>query len=137
MLAGTETQPMTLAWGTDGSAAVETVEELDRELDKLTREAERDDPFVAELVSPEHGTLSIGLGRPETVLSYVPASQDPPYYASRGAGGTDGYVEFFFQGSLSEYPRESAVPIDVGREAMRRFFERPHALPANVEWQEV
>jgi hypothetical protein len=127
-----------LAWGPDGAAEVDDVDRLDAMLDQLTREAEIDDPFVVDLVSEEHGTLSLGLGRPETVLSFVLPSHDPPYYASRGTNGSaDGFVEFFYAGSLSEYPREQAVPIDVGREAARRFFRHPETLPDNVEWQEV
>jgi hypothetical protein len=51
------------------------------------------------------------------------------------AWGVDGSRQVANLGSLSEYPREAAVSIDAGREAMRRFFERPDALPANVEWQ--
>jgi hypothetical protein len=125
----------TLAWGVDGSRHVATVEELDEELDRLTQQAERDEPFVVELAAPGHGALSMGLGRPETVLAYTAVSLDAPYYASRGEASADGYLEFFYLGSLSEYPREAAVSIDAGREAMRRFFERPDALPANVEWQ--
>lgn len=132
----TDTAPLTLIWGTEGTADVANVAELDEQLDQLTSEAERK-PLIVELISPDHGSLGIGLGRPETIVSYVSASGDPPYYASRGDADAAGFIDFMFQGSYSEYPRNSAVPIDVGREAMRRFFERPHALPGNIEWQEV
>jgi Immunity protein Imm1 len=133
----TDTQTMTLAWGPDGVAEVDSVDELDTLLARLTREAELTDPFVVELVAGEHGTLAMGVGRPETVLSHTPASGDPPYHASRGDPSAEGFIDFYFQGSYSEYPREQAVPVEVGREAMRRYFDRPDRLPDNVEWQEV
>jgi hypothetical protein len=123
-----------LEWGESGVAEVATLAEMDELIDRLTADsAER--PIVVELVSPNGATISIGVGRSVTVVNYVGPTLDPPYLQSLGDGGDDEVV-FFYRGEWSEYPPESAVPVEVGRQALRDFFATGE-LPSALEWQEV
>jgi hypothetical protein len=123
-----------LEWGENGAADVATVAEMDELLDRLAAQsAER--PIVVELVSPDGATVSIGLGRPVTIVNYVGPSLDPPYFQSVGEA-SDEEIVFFYRGEWSEYPPESAVPADVGRQALREFFTTGE-LPRGVRWEEV
>ena len=65
-----------LEWDRKG-ADVSTVQELDRLLDELTMEGS-DAPFMVDLLSPSGDSLSVGLGRGKSVLSWVQANRDPP-----------------------------------------------------------
>jgi hypothetical protein len=125
-----------LIWGEGEEAAVVDVDELDALLDRLTLEAEHGRPFIAELVADDGSTLSIGLGRPLTVVNYVPASLDPPYFQSMGRNGSDDALVFLYGGEWSEYPPRSAVPMEQARRAMRQFF-KTQSLPDAVEWEEM
>ena len=125
----------TLNWG-ENEVVVSSVQELDALLDSLTVEAEQDTPFMVALSREDESTLSIGLGRPESVASYVPGSLDPPYLVSRGKGEGDGPVEFFFGGQMTEFPPTSAVPVEAARDALRVFFETGELSP-NLDWEET
>jgi hypothetical protein len=129
-------QALRVEWTENRVALVDSVEALDRLLDDLNEEA-RLKPFMAELQSANSDTMSIGLGRDVSVLSWVQASGDPPYFASKGAGDNRNAVEvFFYRGQWSEFPAWSTIPVGLAREAMRRFF-RSGTLPENVTWVEV
>jgi Immunity protein Imm1 len=125
----------TLNWG-ENEVAVGSVQELDALLDRLTVEAEQDTPFMVALSREDESTLSIGLGRPESVASYVPGSLEPPYLVSRGKGDGDGPVEFFFGGQMTEFPPTSAVPVEAARDALRVFFETGELSP-DLDWEET
>jgi Immunity protein Imm1 len=96
-----------LEWGEDGSAAVDSVETLDRLLEELDEQA-RERPFMAELISPARDSLALGLGR----------------------------EQFQYRGAWSEFPRWSAVPAVTARQAMRDFLQSAQ-LPSVLEWEEV
>jgi immunity protein Imm1 of predicted polymorphic toxin system len=115
--------------------AVGSVQELDALLDRLTREAQAELPFVVSLAREDGSTLSIGLGREESVANYVSGSWDPPYYVSRGDPDRTGAVEFVYSGEMTEYPPWSAIPAEDAREAMRHFFTTGELSP-KLEWAE-
>jgi hypothetical protein len=123
-----------LEWDRNSEADVSTLTELDALVDRL-EESAVGEPFLVELVAPDGASLSVGLGRPTTVVNYTSGSLDPPYFQSLGDQGDDELV-FWYRGEWSEFPPESAVPRDVGREALRRFFTEGHR-PENVVWREV
>jgi len=123
-----------LAWGEDGAAGVESVDDLDRHLDDLTERA-REKPFLAELALANGDSLAIGLGRDESILSWIQGSHDPPYYVSQGDPEAEGVVVFNYGGQWSEFPKWSLVPIAEAREAMRHFVRTGHR-PTNVAWVE-
>lgn len=115
------------------SSEVTSLQELDDLLDRLEEEAERGDPLIVGLEMPNGASLSLGLGRSESVLNYVD-SPDPPYYSSLGDEGAEGSIVFYLDGHWTELPRSAAIPIEDAREAMRRFFETGKR-PENVRWQ--
>jgi hypothetical protein len=124
-----------LIWG-QSEVAVHSPQELDALLDRLSAEAERDLPFMVTLARADDATLSIGLGRPESVASYVGAGGDPPYYISRGDLGRDEPIEFLSGGEMTEFAPESAVPAGAAREALRVFYETGELSPSIV-WEEI
>jgi hypothetical protein len=80
--------------------------------------------------------MMIGLGRGETVLSFTPASLEPPYFASRGARIGADVVTFESNGEPTEFPVDQLVSMDHARAALKTFVETGELAP-NVEWQEV
>jgi hypothetical protein len=132
---GTQIRRQRVEWGEDDGAWVSSVQELDWLLDDLARTA-ADKPFVVELISHEGDSMSVGLGSEESVLSWVSADGNPPYYASRGNREAEGTVAFFYGGSWSEFPKWSAVPMAEARAVMRQFFQTGER-PASIDWEEV
>jgi hypothetical protein len=127
-----------LAWGsaTGERADVGSVDEVDRLLDRLERDALGSRPFIVELVLPDVGTMAMGVGFDHTVLSYIPASGDPPYLTSLGANELGDDLDFSCFGEWTEFPARCAVSTSQGRAAMRQFA-RDGALTDDVMWQEV
>ena len=124
-----------LTW--DGNeVAIGSAAELDALLDRLTAEAESTTPFMVTVARPDGATLSIGLGRADSVASYVSGSLDPPYFTSRGDGERSDPVEFLSGGEMTEFPPASAVPTAAAREALRVFLRTGELWPA-VDWDEV
>jgi Immunity protein Imm1 len=124
-----------LEWGENGVSVVDSLKALDQRLDELAAPAKAK-PFMAELISPEGNSLALGLGREKSVMSWVSASQDPPYFASKGHVDAEGTIVFYYRGDWSEFPCWSAVPTSTARQAMREFFNT-RALPSGVAWEEV
>jgi Immunity protein Imm1 len=126
-----------LRWTPDGDATeVATVEALDALLDRLSAEAARGRPLMVELTASNGDLLSMGLGRPKSVLSYTPASLDPPYFASHGHQASDQLLVYDYAGEPTEFPVRQAVPISAAREGFRRFFVTG-TLPDTIEWEDV
>lgn len=118
-----------------GEAKVSTVEELDAVVTRAHEEALKR-PSMIELVLDSGDAMAMGLGREVTVLSFVPHTLEPPYFASLGDVSAEGFIDFAYAGQFSEFPRSQAIPVDVGREALRGFFATGN-LPQVVAWQEV
>ena len=124
-----------LEWGEDAEREVGSVEELDRALGELESGA-AEDPFLVELFRDDGASLSLGLGRPLTVLDYVPPGLDPPYLQSHSPGASGESLWFRFRGDLSEFPPDAAVPLEIGRGALRHFLESGQLSPA-LTWRET
>jgi len=125
----------TIRWDGDRSAAVRDLAELDATLDRLASDHPGDQAILAEVVAPSEDSLSVGLGREESVLSFVSASGDPPYYTSLGDPAAEGGVSFSFSRAWSEFPRRSLIPSTAAREAVRQFFTTGSRTDA-VRWVE-
>lgn len=126
----------TVIWKQDAGACVSSVADLDDLLDELSRQAQQDKPLIVEVVAPNGAILSIGLGRPLSVVAFVPSSLDPPYLHSVGGDSSADELAFYFQGAYSELPPESGIPISQARECVRLFFQTGE-LPQNIAWQET
>jgi hypothetical protein len=132
---GSRRQVTTVSGEDAREVPVRTVEELDAELDRLDRETPEDRPLMAEIVRPEGPSLTIGLGRDHSVVTYI-ASDAGPYFTSHsGDSSRAGTVAFYYGGHESEFLADAAVPVEDAREAARLFFadgERPD----NLDWRQ-
>lgn len=124
---------MELAWGETDRASVQSVRELDWYLDRLSRQALKGDPFIVQLRNEAGASLSMGLGRPESVVNHR-ASADPPYYTSVGDPNADGLSVFYYFGQWTELHRKHAIPVEQAREAMR-LFVATGLRPDNITWE--
>ncbi|SNY62956.1 Imm1 family immunity protein [Paractinoplanes atraurantiacus] len=127
-----------IAWRSDDPGMVVT---CDEELRWAPAEAEGDAgrrPLIAEVVHENGDSLLVGLGREISVLSYVGASKNPPYFSSRGSSRSqDGEaVVFFYFGHWSEFPASATVSAEEAVEAARFFIECGELSP-RVDWVEV
>ena len=78
------------------------------------------------------------LGREVSVLRYVGASGNPPYFSSPGHArvrDAEGVV-FYYYGHWSEFPPSAAVPSEDAVEAVRYFCEHGELSPL-IDWFEV
>jgi hypothetical protein len=115
---------------------VNSINELDLVLDELHAEFSRGEPVLVVLELSETGdSLAIGLGRDESVLSYVPGDKNPPYFTSTSEKDIGGTLVFRFMGDCSEFPLRNTVPIKATREAVR-YFWRTGRLTTELKWEE-
>jgi hypothetical protein len=125
-----------LVWDRDRVREVNSLADLDALLDEIAAASERDEKPRLVSVSLSDGTsLALGLGRRESILHFVSASADPPYFTSRGEDPRDDeVVHFFFQDSWTEFPVKNLIPLARAREAVR-LFAKDGRRPQNVEWE--
>lgn len=104
---------------------------------KQIRARSAQSPTMVEFANDDRGlALAIGVGRPQTVLTFQ-VSGDPPYFTSRGiteASGEDLY--FTYAGEGTPYPSNSAVPIDDGILVLRDFLESGERSDA-IAWERL
>jgi hypothetical protein len=127
-----------ITWRSDNAGLVAASDdELRHALSEARHDAARQ-PLIAEVTLDEGDSLSIGLGREVSVLSYVGASRNPPYFSSQGSlrvSGGEGVV-FFYYGHLTEFLPSAAVPVEDAVEAVRYFCEHGELSP-QLSWVEV
>ena len=99
---------------------VASLDDVECLLDGVHRETFRGE---AQLVTVERqsggDSLTIGLGRDISILSYIPGDNNPPYLLSVGELQGDEVMVFRFMGDWSEFPLKNGLPIAVARAAMR------------------
>jgi hypothetical protein len=124
-----------LAWSESGDAEVQDLSQLRSLLEDLNRKA-RHRPFFAVLKLEGVGSLTIGVGREQSVLSYTQASGEPPYPHSVGANpkGGSASIVFDYWEEPTEVPLSAAIPADLAMRAVEFFFLRGE-LPSFVEWE--
>lgn len=122
-----------IQWG--GSETVTTVEQLDALLDQLHAQALDTRPMLVLIEGPA-GELTIGLGYPESVLSFVLPDGDPPYLVSSNKSKDETEFDFFTDGHHSPFLGRHLIPMDMARKAARAFVENGALLPP-VRWSEV
>jgi hypothetical protein len=124
-----------IKWDASPEATVQTIDELDRQLDRLQQDCIAAPVLATVELLSSGDSLSIGLGRAESVLNFVSGSGDPPYWSSVGERKEDDAVGFNFMGELSEIPLRHLIPIDMARQAVRDFVQSGK-LSARVKWEE-
>lgn len=124
-----------LTWSEHDSVPVRSVKDLDREIDRLTSESARSRPIMVDLELDSGDDLAMGIGQPLSVLNFINASKDPPYFTSVGDPFAEGLIVFYYYGDWSEFPMRNAVPVDLARRAMRHFLQYGELLDI-VDWEE-
>jgi hypothetical protein len=111
-------------------------DQLIRLLDSLHAEFQKTRPSYVSLHKPPHGYIAIGLGKRESVLSFVPESRAPPYLASKGSAERTDLAVFDWFGEPSEIPGAHLIPRSTAYEAVLEFA-RTGSLSKSVAWSEV
>lgn len=117
------------------SETVVAVEQLDALLDQLHLEAVGQAPILVSIGGPA-GCLIVGLGRAESVLSFISSDSEPPYLVSTNRSKDEAEVEYFMNGHHSPVQAKHVIPMDLARDAVRVFVEHG-ALLASVRWSEL
>ena len=124
-----------IKWDASPETTVHTIEDIDRLLDRHQQDCTAA-PVLATVELPSSGdSLSIGLGRAESVLNFVSGSGDPPYWSSVGEREEDEAVSFNFMGEHSEIPLRHLIPMGVARQSLR-YFAQTGKLSHKVTWEE-
>jgi hypothetical protein len=125
-----------VVWGGDRVQEVDSPAALEALLDRIAAECEREGkPRLVSIHLADGTSLAVGLGRRESVLNFVSASADPPYFTSRGEDSRDDKVaHFFFQDSWTEFAVKNLIPLTQAREAVR-LFAKNGRRPQNVGWE--
>ncbi len=127
---------MLLHWSEAGNKHVSSVHEMDLTLDQVHAEATRTQPVIVYAVHPNGDCLAIGLGLPDTILSFIPQSSKTPNLASTGHIAESGVISFYTYDHHSEFPRSQCIPLATGRSALREFFLTGKP-PSQITWQEI
>jgi hypothetical protein len=95
-------------------------------------------PVLATIRRADGDTLSIGLGRPYSVLTYAAAGDEPPYLTSVGTAAPAERFRFDYLGEPSEFGRHNAVGVEEAFAVVREFVRSSGLpLPELVRWEEV
>jgi hypothetical protein len=123
-----------VTWRSSVKAA--TLSELDAILDSIAKEVSPDLPQAVHVTRENGDCLSIVLGaKTGSVLNFVAASGDPPYFSSLGNPSAKGIFTFYVaEDHHSEMPAWHVVSECETREAVREFVSRPTGLPRNIAW---
>jgi hypothetical protein len=125
-----------VVWGLDRAREVDSPAGLEALLDQITTESELEEkPRLVSVNLPDGTSLAVGLGRHESVLNFVSASANPPYFTSKGTDSRDDrVVHFYYQDSWTEFPVKNLIPVSQARDAVR-LFAKDGRRPQNVEWE--
>jgi hypothetical protein len=95
-------------------------------------------PVLATVRRADGDTLSIGLGRPYSVLTYAADGDEPPYLTSVGTVPPTERVRFDYLGVPSEFGRHNAVGVEDALAVVGVFVRSSGLpLPALVGWEEI
>jgi hypothetical protein len=121
-----------------GTFSAETAHDLEGLLDRITRETDPELPQGIVVERPNGDTLTVLLGAPQSFVSFVAASGNPPYFVSLGDPTAEGVITFYVDGNHhSEALARHAIEISKARETVREFVELRTGLPRTVTWTEV
>ena len=119
-----------------GKESVASVGELDASLDRIAMSTPVDQPTGVEVVRANGDCLLIVLGMSMTLLNFVAASSEPPYFTSVRSREAEGLFTFFVSGGYpTEVPRIYLIGIGEGRSALREFVTMESGLPTTIVWE--
>lgn len=123
-------------WGGESAgASVKSLGELDALLDDLECLARSTAPFLVVLVGPDGSSLTIGLGRDESIAQYSDGTDDGPSFASVPVANRTGEpLVFELDGEPNEMLAELSTPSESTRQAARYFFTERGRDP-QLRWE--
>jgi hypothetical protein len=128
-------------WGNDAAAvSVTSLEELDSLLDDLECMGRSTAPFLVVLVGADGSSLTIGVGRDESIAQYSDGTDDGPSFAGVAANDTTNSAQtcaplvFELDGEPNEMLAELATPSESTRQAARYFFTERGRDP-RMRWE--
>jgi hypothetical protein len=126
-----------VSWRKTEAAA--SIAEMDAILDSIAKEVSPALPQAIDVARSNGDTLSIVLGATEgSILSFVAANQDPPYFVSLRDPTAEGIFTFYVcLDHHTEALASSVVPEAIARQVMREFVSLSHGLPDSINWAEV
>lgn len=117
---------------------VAELDELLHHIDVLRREDFR--AGMAEVVSPKGDILGIALGRPESVLHWIPVNGGPEDDLT-SVGSNDAPENTFHvqlpesaATAIAQFPLSALIPIEDAQAGVKQFFETG-ALPDGIRWR--
>lgn len=125
-----------LEWGEGQLAHVNSLEDLDRLIDKLSQEAATGLPFSIELSMNSDTALSIVIGNKISHMNFFSMTSVPHVVGCRGLWNDDELFVFLYGNEYSEMPRKYCVPVEVALEALRQYF-LTGVRPQNVVWNDA
>lgn len=112
--------------------------EVESILNTAAHEARDHNKLNIVYMTAENGnSLSVVVDSNDTVLNFMYAHLNPPYYVSRGPAPNDDPVLTAFIGleHHTEYPRQWVIELENGMLAIQEFVESG-GLPKSIAWVE-
>jgi len=124
----------------DTPVTVSTMDELDALIDHVCAESPPAAPILMDVHlsgDPYAQGLDIGIVVDHGVIRHS-GREWPRGVVSAGEGSADGEPRsYYYMGHGREFPANSAVPIDVIRQAVKEFMESNGARPTCIRWQDA
>ncbi|HEX6984337.1 MAG TPA: Imm1 family immunity protein, partial [Planctomycetaceae bacterium] len=80
-------------------------------------------------------TLGVVFARNGSMLHFISASCDPPYFTSVGDPTAEGLFAFEYEGHYSEAPMRHLIDAAVARAVIHSFVVADEGLPAQLNWE--
>jgi hypothetical protein len=128
-----------LFWGScnkDGvspSKTVETLDDLEREVDRLNDIAKQNGAFAIEFYLNSRTGILIFLGLEVSTVEYYSEEEPPLYTTCRGPWDDDELITVLYEGIPSTKEKRYCVPFEDAQEALRIYFKMGKR-PNNIQW---
>jgi hypothetical protein len=122
---------VTVEWGHGPRQQSVREDEVEEQLGRMSAQAQQAGrPQDVQVTVEGAGTLGIVVGADWSVLNYIPAHRNPPYFVSVGQEQADDPVAFHVAGDHhTETLRRNTIRPEAARAAVRYFVD--------VDWDEV
>jgi Immunity protein Imm1 len=95
-------------------------------------------PLLVQVGRRDGDLLSVGLGRSQSFLTYIPKGGSPPYFSVVSDAPEDEELCFDSNGEPSFYSTRNTVPFDVAIEVVCVFVQTSgKPLPESVMWEQI
>ncbi|TDU87004.1 immunity protein Imm1 of predicted polymorphic toxin system [Kribbella voronezhensis] len=130
-------------WHSGEPVSLTTADEVDQMLDALAAESWENsvaalyiDGRLDRAGRPDH-ELQVAVDYADKTMGVLRYSGNDGTYFSKGSTSSDGdSVLYYYLGNEREFPRNSVVPMEVARAAVKEFLQSGGERPTAVDWQE-